>query len=68
MIIYFLPVSIFTVYEYFLFQKMFAFDFKETYDNDGWSVYDSAAEYKRLVSYNFRVESVSFRFAFILTN
>lgn len=33
----------------FLFQSLFAFQYKEQFPVDGWKVYDPVAEYKRMV-------------------
>ena len=33
----------------FVFQNLFAYDFKEEYTENGWEVYDHVAEFKRQV-------------------
>lgn len=35
----------------FLFQSLFAFQYKEQFPEDGWKVYDPVAEYKRMVRF-----------------
>lgn len=46
-----LPITLFS----FIFQQLFAFEFKEDFGINGWTVYDAEAELKRQVCCNFTV-------------
>ena len=49
------------MYNFFslFFQSVFAFEFGESYEENGWDVYDAVAEFKRQVIYCYLFLSVS---------